>query len=61
MALLLAFGLGLGVGLLLKGVHIHITHKGDVEKPKEYNQSLAPMLPKNVQEYYQSTNGQNIY
>jgi hypothetical protein len=61
MAILLAFGLGLGVGLLLKGVNIHIIHKNDVDKPKEYNESLAPLLPAEVQEYYSSTKGQNLF
>jgi hypothetical protein len=61
MALLLAFVLGLGIGLVLKGINIHIVHKEPVDKPKEYNESLAKMLPADVQAYYQSTNGQNLY
>ena len=62
MALLLAFILGLIIGLVLKGINIHIIHKNDVDnKPKEYNQSLAPLLPQQVQEYYKSTNGQNHF
>ncbi len=62
MAILLAFVLGLIVGLVLKGVNIHIIHKQDVDnKPKEYNQSLKTLLPQQVQEYYKSTNGQNNF
>jgi hypothetical protein len=62
MAVLLAFVLGLTVGLLLKGVNIHIIHKRDVDnKPQEYNKSMVGLLPQQVQEYYKSTNGQNQF
>lgn len=56
-----SFAIGLATGLTTKGVNIHIIHKKDVDKPKEYNQSLAPLLPQQVQEYYKSTNGQNKF
>jgi hypothetical protein len=55
------FVLGLGVGLLIKGVNIHIIHKKDVDKPKEYNPSLAHLLPPETQNYYNNTNGQNRF
>jgi hypothetical protein len=65
MAVLLAiilFAFGLVSGLLFKGITINIIHKRDVDnKPQEYNQSLAPLLPQQVQEYYKSTNGQNQF
>lgn len=61
MVVLLAFVLGLLVGLVLKGINIHIIHKQPVDKPEKYNESLAHMLPAEVQQYYNSTNGQNIY
>lgn len=59
-SLVLAFALGLIVGLIHKGIHIHVDKK-EQEPPKQYNQSLAGMLPKEVQQYYKSTNGQNLY
>jgi hypothetical protein len=59
---LVCFGLGLWLGLILKGIHIHV-HK-DVpssNKKEEYNPSLANLLPQEVQQYYSSTNGQNRF
>lgn len=46
--------------LLSKGITINIVHKPveTVDKPK-YNESLAGMLPPEVQEYYGNTQGQN--
>ena len=61
MAVLLAFVLGLIVGLVLKGINIHIIHKQPVDKPKEYNQSLVKQLPPEVQNYYNTTQGQNLF
>jgi hypothetical protein len=63
MAILLAFVLGLIIGLVLKGININIVHKSvdSVGKPKEYNQSLAPLLPPEVQNYYNTTQGQNLF
>lgn len=57
------FAFGLVAGLLFKGININIVHKsvGDVDKPKEYNKSMAGMLPAEVQKYYNETKGQNIF
>lgn len=41
-------------------VNININHKQDQTKV-EYNESMANMLPKEVQEYYHGTNGANKF
>jgi hypothetical protein len=63
MAILLAFVLGLIIGLVLKGINVSIVHKSvdSVGKPKEYNQSLVSQLPPEVQNYYNTTQGQNQF
>jgi hypothetical protein len=62
-ATLLIFILGLVSGLLFKGININIVHKSvdSVDKPKEYNQSLVSQLPPEVQNYYNTTQGQNKF
>jgi hypothetical protein len=60
MTIIVAFILGLLAGVIPKGIHIHINHKQDQTKV-EYNESMAGMLPKEVQEYYHSTNGANKF
>lgn len=52
--------LGLVAGIVTKGIHIHI-HKEDTAKNEGYNESLAPLLPPEVQNYYNNTNGQNNF
>lgn len=61
MTIIVAFILGLLAGTIPKGIHIHINHKQDLDKPKEYNESLAGHLPKEVQEYYHKTSGYNQF
>ena len=60
---LICFGIGVILGLSQKGLTINIVHKsvGDVDKPKEYNKSMAGMLPAEVQNYYKETQGQNRF
>ena len=59
-ALVLALALGYGIGLIHKGVHIHV-HKEQPPQSEEYTESLANMLPAEVQQYYSSTHGQNKF
>jgi hypothetical protein len=55
----LTFISGLGIGLIHKGIHIHV-HKDLPQTKKEgYNESMAHLLPASVQQYYESTKGQN--
>jgi hypothetical protein len=58
-ALVLSFALGLIVGLIHKGVHIHVHNSNEQPKPEEYNPSLAHLLPAETRNYYESTKGQN--
>jgi cytochrome bd-type quinol oxidase subunit 2 len=59
-ALIIAFALGLIVGLIHKGIHIHVNNS-NMPKQDGYNESLANLLPAEVQNYYQSTHGQNRF
>jgi hypothetical protein len=63
-----ALCLGLLVGYFAKGITINInhTHKHEQPEPKKeeepkYNPSMVGFLPAEVQQYYQQTNGQNIF
>ena len=60
---LICFGLGVSLGLILKGININIVHKSvdTVDKPAKYNESLAKHLPAEVQHYYNQTQGQNRF
>ena len=63
MTAIVAFVLGLLAGVIPKGIHIHV-HR-DIPKPppkdEKYNESLADLLPPEVQNYYNTTNGQNRF
>jgi hypothetical protein len=62
MAVLLAFAVGLLVGLLFKGINITITHKQEeLPKKQEYNESLVDLLPNNVKQYYHDNLGRNNF
>lgn len=52
---------GFGIGLLTKGINININHKEKDYKQEGYNESMAKYLPPEVQNYYQSTKGQNRF
>jgi hypothetical protein len=63
-----ALCLGLLVGYFAKGITINInhTHKHEQPEPKKeeepkYNPSMVGYLPAEVQQYYQQTNGQNVF
>lgn len=60
---LLAFMLGLLAGVVTKGININVVHKSvhTVDKPVQYNESMASALPPEVQEYYNTTNGFNRF
>jgi hypothetical protein len=57
--LFLGLVIGYVMGLIHKGIHIHVDKKQEI--PKEYNESLVNLLPPEVQQYYHSTNGQNRF
>jgi hypothetical protein len=57
----ISFICGYVAGNLQKGIHVNINHNQQPEAPTEYNESLANMLPADVQQYYKSTNGQNNF
>ena len=59
-SLVLVFALGLIVGLLHKGIHIHVD-KSDLPKKEGFNESMAGYLPPEVQNYYSQTKGQNLF
>jgi hypothetical protein len=54
---IIALALGYVMGLIHKGVHIHM-HKEE-KKQEGYHPSLSNMLPPEVQHYYNQTQGQN--
>jgi hypothetical protein len=63
MTIIIAFVLGLLAGAIPKGIHIHV-HKDIPKAPpknEKYNESLVGMLPPEIQNYYNTTNGQNIF
>lgn len=51
---------GYAVGLIHKGIHIHMYKEGP-KKQEGYNESLAPLLPSEVQNYYKQTQGHNTF
>jgi hypothetical protein len=61
MAILLAFVLGLIVGILHKGINITHKHEQPKQETLKYNESLVDLLPNEVKQYYHETNGQNRY
>jgi hypothetical protein len=60
LAIILALVIGYGMGLIHKGIHIHVD-KSEPKQPEGYTPSLANMLPAEVQQYYTSTHGQNRF
>ena len=58
---LISFLCGYLAGVIQKGVEININHNKIPDTPKEYNESLADMLPQETQQYYNQTNGQNLF
>lgn len=55
--IVVAFCLGIVVGLLMKGIHIHHHHSRQAEVPKEYNESSASELPQEMQDYALKNSG----
>jgi hypothetical protein len=56
---------GFALGYLSKGITININKTPEIEvdeegKPK-YNDSLAHLLPKEIQDYYKQNEGQNKF
>jgi hypothetical protein len=51
---------GYVLGLIHKGIHIHV-HKEGPKQQEGYNESLAPLLPPEVQNYYKQTQGHNTF
>jgi hypothetical protein len=60
LGIFLCIALGYTMGLIHKGIHIHV-HKPETPKQEGYNESLAPLLPAEIQKYYESTKGQNQF
>lgn len=63
LACTLFFICGLGVGFLSKGITISHHHYEKLTTPQKegYNESMAKLLPNDVQEYYTSNNGFNKF
>lgn len=55
--IMVAFALGIVVGLLMKGIHVHHHTNSIPEAPKKYNKSSASNLPAEMQEYAQKNSG----
>lgn len=58
LVIILSIAFGYCIGIIQKGVHIHI-NKNEFEEKEGYNPSMAQYLPNEVQQYYQKTNGFN--
>jgi hypothetical protein len=56
LACTLFFISGLGIGLIHKGIHIHVNK--ELPTPTEYNPSMVDMLPNDIKQYFHENNGQ---
>jgi hypothetical protein len=68
MDFILALLAGTAIGYFSKGINITIKHIHKHEQPElkkeeepKYNPSMVGYLPAEVQQYYQTTNGQNKF
>lgn len=51
-----SFGAGLVVGLLIKGIHVHVNQKRQ-EAPETYNQTYEDQIPDEYAQYIEKTKG----